>query len=565
MSVTASELSRPWYERQPERLAWEREQFAARGLSLRGERMGLTDGRLSSQLVMETALTYRGESQRVEVAFPFDYPDAAPTVYGRPELLPRHQQPIAGNFCWAEDPDRDWSSSMDAAGVVAESIRWLFDDMEAGPDRVETGEADMPEPLTGLVAAGPGAVVVPDPFFEYELPAAQGAMTLLGDSGRYYLTDASSLGRPDPALGERYFKGQPEHSGYWLAVDPAPAATELSGAALLDLVDRQAPRAFERLQRKLKRVNGRSVADGWVGITFLEEGPRRGQVRRNWLFVRVEQHRGGQRRRGSFIRAQALTRAERQRRTPELVGLDRASVLVIGAGSLGSPLALELAKAGVGRLDLVDPDGFDVNNSVRHVLSPRLANSNKALAVAVYAREINPFIDVRSHTDLVIGGGAQDAAAAAELVESADAVVDTTGSASVTRILQRHCEAAAKPLLVAGLTAGSYGGEVAVFRPGGACFECLVLAQRDGTVPQPLSAPATSLVTPVGCSHPAFAGTGFDATELAAIAARAVVQTTDASTYPPLGFDWAVVNFRGAPRWTEGPLGRHPDCPRCST
>ena len=72
-----------------------------------------------------------------------------------------------------------------------------------------------------------------------------------------------------------------------------------------------------------------------------------------------------------------------------------------------------------------------------------------------------------------------------------------------------------------------------------------------------------SNVTPVGCSHPAFSGAGFDATELAAITARVVVQATYLTPYPPLEYDWAIITFRGHPRWQSGKLERHPNCPRC--
>jgi molybdopterin/thiamine biosynthesis adenylyltransferase len=217
----------------------------------------------------------------------------------------------------------------------------------------------------------------------------------------------------------------------------------------------------------------------------------------------------------------------------------------------------------VGTQDIVDPDRVDVNNSVRHVLSPRSAGSNKAMATAAAAAELNPFVEVRAH-DFSVGAGPVEATLLATLIADADAVLDTTGSNAVARILQRYCADAAKPLVVAGLSRGSYGGEVGVFHPGAACFECFVLAQRDSAVPEPHAAPRSSLVTPVGCSHPAFPGAGFDGAHLAAIVARTVVQVTGASSYPALGFDWAVVNFRGAPWWQSGQLTKHPDCARCA-
>jgi molybdopterin/thiamine biosynthesis adenylyltransferase len=296
-------------------------------------------------------------------------------------------------------------------------------------------------------------------------------------------------------------------------------------------------------------------------MTFLEEGPMRDQRRRNWVFAQITLE-NGLKGIGPRFGAQALTLDERQRRTPELVGLAAARVLLVGAGSLGAPVAQELVKAGVGHVDLVDPDQYDVNNAVRHILPILRAGDNKAHATAAALEQLNPFVEVRPHL-VRVGGEAEDAALLAELIANADVVVDTTGSVSVGRILQRWCTERTKPLIVGGLSSGSYGGEVAIFRPDGACFECLLLAQRDNLVPRPHAAPRTSQVTPVGCSHPAFAGAGFDATQLAALIARTVIQTTGKSTYPDADFDWAITNFRSTPKWRSGRLDKHPDCDRC--
>lgn len=170
MRSTEPDPEAPWFERDPARLEWELAQFEARGLPA-AQRMGLHDGRLPDSLVIETELPFRGETIVVEVAYPFDYPDDGPTVYGPSGLLERHQQPLQGNFCWTEDADRDWWPGMDAAQLVAEDLRWLLEDTEAGPEAVRDAEANMPEPLTGHLVFGDGVVVDPAPYYEKELTA----------------------------------------------------------------------------------------------------------------------------------------------------------------------------------------------------------------------------------------------------------------------------------------------------------------------------------------------------------------------------------------------------------
>jgi molybdopterin/thiamine biosynthesis adenylyltransferase len=522
----------------------------------------MRDGRYADRLVIETELPFRGKSIPIEVVYPVEYPDEGPTFFGPPRLLDRHQHPRTDNFCWAEDSDRDWWPGMSAAEVVDQDIRWLLENSEAGPAAVRDGEANMPEPVSGYLIFDKAVVVVPDPFLADVLSVSGGRMTLVGDGDRFMLTRAANIGEADSALSERYFRDKPEHDGYWVALPQTPSAAD-SDDALITAIDAAAPRVFKGLARQLKIHKSEHFAETWLGVTFFEEGPLRGEQRRNWFFARIRLERGGQAAMGPKMGAQALTQAERGRRIPELVGLGNASVLVIGAGSVGAALVYELTKAGVGRVDVADSDVFDVNNSVRHVISPQWAGSNKAMVSALLAQDLNPFVTVDSH-QLVVGGSAEDAVKLDALIATHFVVIDTTGSQAVARILARRCRQASTTLVVAGLSAGSYGAEIAVFRPGAPCFYCLVLAQRDGTIPVPQAAPPTGGVTPIGCSHPAFSGAGFDATELVAVAARTVVQATETCGYPPLDFDWAIINFRGHPRWQSGDLKRHPACPLCT-
>src|SRR5215510_3201104 len=78
--------------------------------------------------------------------------------------------------------------------------------------------------------------------------------------------------------------------------------------------------------------------------------------------------------------------------------LKAARVLIIGAGGLGSPVALYLAAAGVGTLGLVDFDEVDVTNLQRQVLyGSSDVGQPKLDAAAARLRDLNPLISVRLH------------------------------------------------------------------------------------------------------------------------------------------------------------------------
>jgi molybdopterin/thiamine biosynthesis adenylyltransferase/ubiquitin-protein ligase len=550
---TAADPDRHWFEVSPERLQWELDRFAEHGLPASHEVVPLGGGS-PANLWIETELSFKGGTVRIAILFPADYPDAPPSFFGPQELLERHQYPGQHELCWSADQDRDWHPGRDAAGIVASNLRALFAAAEQGEAAVVAGEADMPEPLTGFIKFDRSqVVVVPEPFFALDLPASRGKLKLLRDGNRLFLNAAEGLGTADDQLRQRFIRGgKSEPDGYWVELRK-PRAQAFNGLEPWDL-HAVAPELFQRLASRAGR--GRPVLTGaWLGVTFMEEGPVRGEVRRNWAFGWVST--------GTtpplWFQAQALTREERWRRTPELVGLDRARVLIAGAGSLGAPMTFELAKAGVGHLDIVDPDIYDVNNTVRHALPVICAGQNKAEAVAQAALMLNPFIET-THHPISIQGFGSEGRTVRHLIEAANVVVDTTGSNTAARVLQRLCIEAERPLVVAGLTAGSYGGVIRIAEPAGACFDCLLMHQQDGTIPPVAEAPPTSLVTPRGCSHPAFAGAGFEATQLAAVTARAAVQTSHVSSYPAAVYNWAVLNFRTAPGWRSGTAERHPDC-----
>ena len=424
----------------------------------------------------------------------------------------------------------------------------------------------MPEPLSQHISADAGQVVlVADPFWPVALDVTDGELVFhekaFGDG--HILVSGEGFGAADSELVKHFSAAkEARHVGRWAALPDCAVSPWPSHEEVLEAAEAASPDLLTRLRRTLARERKRRDVVGWVGITFTEEGPQRHQRRRGWVFLRVQLQRDGERKVVKAARALALTAAERARRVPELVGLEQARILVVGAGSLGASVVFELAKAGVGHTDIADFDRYDVNNAVRHVLEPRWAGTNKAVAVSIEAESLNPFVKVNPRA-LHVGAGPNDSARLDALLGDADLVVDVTGSQVAARVLQRRCRAFGKTLVLGSLTAGSYGGEVAVFRPDGPCYCCLVLGQQDGSVPRPAEGPRSN-TTPVGCSTPAFSGAGFDATALAALTARTVVRASGKCSYPALDYDYVIVNFRREDPWRQGRLSTHPGCPLCT-
>ena len=146
-----------------------------------------------------------------------------------------------------------------------------------------------------------------------------------------------------------------------------------------------------------------------------------------------------------------------------------ASVLVVGAGGLGCPVALYLGAAGIGRLRVADGDRVDLTNLQRqigHTMSS--IGVNKALSLARSVRAINPDIDVEAVPEALMG----DALHAA--VAGVDLVVDASDSFATRHAVNRACVALGKPL-VSGAAIG-FSGQLAVFDsrlPASPCYHCL--------------------------------------------------------------------------------------------
>ena len=148
--------------------------------------------------------------------------------------------------------------------------------------------------------------------------------------------------------------------------------------------------------------------------------------------------------------------------------LRRAAVLVVGLGGLGSPVAMYLAAAGVGRLVLADFDTVTLSNLQRQIvhttdrIGMRKADSARATLAA-----LNPEVELVLVTERL----AADALPA--LLHAVDLVVDCSDNFSTRFAVNAACVAACKPL-VSG-AAIRLEGQVVTFsgQPGGPCYQCL--------------------------------------------------------------------------------------------
>ncbi len=147
--------------------------------------------------------------------------------------------------------------------------------------------------------------------------------------------------------------------------------------------------------------------------------------------------------------------------------LKASSVLLIGAGGLGSPLGLYLAAAGVGRIGLVDFDVVDFSNLQRQVMHgtpdvgrPKLQSARDRLAA------INPEVKLDLYETHIKSDNALD------LIRPYDVVIDGTDNFPTRYLVNDACVLLGKPNVYGSIF--RFDGQASVFYPGlGPCYRCL--------------------------------------------------------------------------------------------
>lgn len=149
--------------------------------------------------------------------------------------------------------------------------------------------------------------------------------------------------------------------------------------------------------------------------------------------------------------------------------LRRARVLVAGCGSVGSYVAEQLVRAGVGHVTLLDPDDVSAANLSRANFTAADVGRLKVHALAERLLTINPSLDVTVEpSDLrVLGTDALDA-----LFSGLDLVVSALDDRRAQLTINQWAYWHAVPAVYLGLFAGAKSGEACVVRPPHACFAC---------------------------------------------------------------------------------------------
>ena len=594
---------RPWWERHPTVLDEEVADLQA----LADGDVVLDDALLDAAQVRRYCFAYTldGETYDLEVTFADHHPYFQPKVTAT-QRFNTHQQPFDGGLCLLLGDTFHWDISETAAELISHQLPGLVtDSQEAG----EAAAAGPPEPIAHV-----------EPYvgyYTYEVDTSlrigdttealdgvdEGSFTVALDRFGFPGTlrgvilevrDTDGTARwsaPDAWKG--MYEVQPKLVGRWVrlperpaddgadgvlaaaaAVDPKllrPDATELADRTQLDVTGV----CFDDSIRPFER------GDAWIFVVRGHGQPPEGRAARVKHKGRVTEAPPRPRVGPYLARAHRADRRAMTERTPSVASLADKHVVVFGTGGVGAPVAIELAKAGLGELTLVECDQVDPGNAPRWPLGFGSAGLVKNGALGNFIHSNWPYTTVRVCPGKIgaprlSGEGPPEWEALDTLLETADLVVDATAEIGMAYFLSDLTRDKGVPLVVASTTEGGWGGRIVHLgtAPDDPCWMCVLKHTEDETIPVPPADPdpATGNVHPAGCVTPTFTGTGFDVASISLAATRLIASVLTSGApggYPVADWNAAIYEFRDADHAKPGPaqpfvLTRHPGCDSCN-
>lgn len=539
----------------------------------------------AGSLVIHVEFPHAGDVLKMKAEYPATYPYFPPQVSLSDVIFSRHQHPIGKNLCLLAREGGTWQPRHDTLAVL---LREQFPIVEAvnAADAASTFIADQEdhvgEPFSSFLPyAAHSGIIVPDetPAIEHTagrfslkirpitpiadaIPVVNGIVQTISDSKGMPLVEFSTT---LPAFSDSM-------SGFWMRLPERPVVQSEFEKHFLELMASNLP-AFKKAIGTGKQ--GKIILAAFV---YPDETAWRTNAD-DWIFLAVKINREAKRSRPAEYRLQFIQTdwgGEKawMRRAPALRPLRTKSALIIGLGSLGSPLSLHLARAGISKLDLVDRDFLQTGNSVRWALGWQYAGWHKAFALAHHIALEYPYTLAQAQ-NVHIGASPPPPPTKSdyELIRSAcmtaDVIIDAAANYRVSHFLADLAQELGKPYHWLTTTHGAAGGAVGRIIPGKTegCWHCFQRHLADGSIRLPADT-GSAEIQPGGCSQPTFIGAGIDSEEIALLASRLAVATLcsgEQDGYPDFQWDVSIGDLIQdgnsiAPNWTPYVLKAHHDC-----
>ncbi|MBT2189181.1 ThiF family adenylyltransferase [Sphingobium sp. H33] len=559
--------------------------FAARGATVqtRHDRHGL--------LILEVEWPLQVGSVSLEIGYSPLHPFHRPVVSARGLQLERHQHPFDGGLCLLVPDSGQWYPHQKVADLIEEQLSKILrvnelrsnenwaeaaEIEEQAPDPLAAYYTHAAEPVSAAYFASPTAVPPQNcGVAEFSINArARGEKVQHFEALLHTAKPVSGKWLAQP-FEPKWLGAWSRTNGRWVRLErPLPQSAD----DLLALADAEIARQalINPAYRQLQHMGKADLS--LTAIVFEDEvayGAR--QLGDGWLFIASRKVGKKGQRSVSLIRGFGIS-DDLFSRVPVAAAMRSKNILLFGCGAIGSFVALELARAGIGKLTILDYDIVEPGNSVRWPLGRSAWGVPKTAALRDFLVANYPSTNIEALAGRL--GETTTSLETAQLakssprdqlrtmIEGVDLVIDATASTECQLALSNECRALGKPLVIGYATEGVVGGVVARFRPAAsACWVCLNEHWEDKSIALPPANP-TATVLPIGCNSPTFTGGSFDLQEVSLEVVRSAIGLLAPNAFDAGDWDWSSLTLaegerRCLPTWRSGHLAPHPRCAGC--
>jgi len=560
-----------WWNRYPGRLEYEIQQLEENGIFCEVDQSAFAEG----VAVFNLSLSIGDFSGlKIQVVFPDNYPMVPFQAYAPDLSLPHHIQPFDKNICFLDDPGNTWRCDDTVANIMVNQLPKV---LSAGADSNKNDlEVPRSEPVTNYLHFASNSMVLFDSAWSVPAEVECGRL-MVGSNEPFHQTifrgaisevkdkAGNVLVKADEAIQKVYGK---RVAGRWVRLKNPPSTSNV--ALLYEMA-----LAIDGQIRKPLSTHGDFEI---IGILFQEETKWR-ETGDSWVFL-VRTVKNKKTTPFTLVRGGRAGRQDLQGRNPALRGIEGKTIALFGLGCLGAPSALEFAKCGIGKINLLDDDYVEPGTIVRWPLGLQMAAGlDKCSLLAHVIKHNYPYTDIGGYISrlgkaawpIVDPSGLRERDILHDMLESANLVYDATAEFTINNMLANLAAGRGIPYIAVAGTPGMWGGSIIRIRPGAdkICWNCVWHAVNGGIIPTPRADVKNGIVAPEGCSAPTFTGTAFDAAEISMGGVRLAMSTLMEGVtggYPSTDWDVAIVNLRDEngnlipPNWQTFVLRRHPNC-----
>lgn len=549
-----------WYWRDQDRYQEEIKSWESHDFSLDNDTLNN-----KGQVLFQGDITYKDTTYTFQVCYPEGYPFVAPSVKCINQQNLKHQTPFTQTVCYHEEwLDYGFVTGEEIYQQLIKYVKGLNEGFEEGqesdhvvPDYyISTSEKSAvllaPEDVLAEYNGVTGFFKVNIRFQEDTIQAALVRLSGIKENGPY------------KTAHELYTDGE-KHNGLLVNAKSVPPLFETTDE-LVKWAEEQC--GHPDVAMVAKAISEKNAYLGpLLGIRYYKNGSP------HFLLVSLEaeimdEHKTQIRRYKPIVfKTEIYSDDQLFKRVSHLHPLQTKHVAIIGLGAIGSPIALELTKAGVGELTLVDPDRVSMGNIVRHVADINDVGVSKVLAVRNACKRHNPSVVINTLREW---WGWIDETYVSRNLSDVDLVICCIGHTPNERYINDLTRRLAIPTIYAYASAGAISGRVfSVTGTEKGCYHCHQYAIGDNKVAPLRQPPEVTTFYDEGCASPTFLGSGVDTSSISLLTSRHALElllkdssaSIEDASYNHLV--WYAQNGAGNPMVYTYDVEPHPSCSFC--